>query len=318
MNMKTSFGFIKVALVTFSFFTTACTITNCAKKEDKLVNSPPVTELGEHESIRKSTDIYYDVMEAAPFEFKGKLYLVIGERGLTPKDPKRFSIIEFETKEKVGTLDEDLDFPSVVTVDEKIYIFGTIGHGTDDASIHQIETNDLKTFSEPKLIYKSKPEQRVFNTTVTKTEDGFTLAYEVSEPNTVNFSVRFLQTTDLQQWSEIPGSYLGDGFYSACPTIRKFGEYYYVWYLVTIGKKENVRYDTQIARSKDLVNWDFSKRVFLTPGQNEGRNNSDMDIIEFNGLTYIFYAIGDQIEWAQLKYAISEMPLGELVEQYFP
>ena len=54
--------------------------------------------------------------------------------------------------------------------------------------------------------------------------------------------------------------------------------------------------------------WDFSV---------ENRNNSDVDMCEFNGKTVINYAIGDQRGWYYTAEAEYDGPLGELLENFF-
>jgi hypothetical protein len=78
---------------------------------------------------------------------------------------------------------------------------------------------------------------------------------------------------------------------------------------------------TGIARSKDLVNWEMSpKNPILQPkkGGDEGHNNTDADIAEFNGKTHIFYATGDQANWAEIREAIYPGPMNEYFESCFP
>jgi hypothetical protein len=49
----------------------------------------------------------------------------------------------------------------------------------------------------------------------------------------------------------------------------------------------------------------------------EGINNSDVDLVEFEGKTYIFYGIGDQLKWQGIKYAVYNGSFKELLTSYF-
>jgi hypothetical protein len=57
----------------------------------------------------------------------------------------------------------------------------------------------------------------------------------------------------------------------------------------------------------------------LTPdGIDEGINASDLDVIEHDGSTYIYYAVGDQRTWMNVKRANYPGPLREFFERHFP
>jgi len=119
---------------------------------------------------------------------------------------------------------------------------------------------------------------------------------------------------------------------TACanPTIRYLAPYYYVMYGVWSFQERpwkcyhyllpETRYVTVVARSKDLVAWDVSpcEGPMLDPVTGEGINNTDADLFEFEGNTYIFYATGDQATWGTIRVAMYAGPMRALFESYFP
>ena len=56
----------------------------------------------------------------------------------------------------------------------------------------------------------------------------------------------------------------------------------------------------------------------LDPVAGEGINNTDADIFEWEGNTYVFYGTGDQATWGTIRVAMYAGPMRELLEAYFP
>ena len=50
----------------------------------------------------------------------------------------------------------------------------------------------------------------------------------------------------------------------------------------------------------------------------EGCNNSDVDLIEIDGKTHVYYSTGDQATWGELRQAIYPGTMAEFFESYFP
>ena len=145
------------------------------------------------------------------------------------------------------------------------------------------------------------------------------MAYETNVP--VSFCFKFARSTDLRTWQKIPDvCFAGvDGQqYSACPVIRYFRPYYYVIYLHAAIPGHN-GWVSFLARSRDLETWQLSPlNPILEAGPGEGANNSDVDLIEIDGQTYVYYFTGDQQTWGELKRAVYPGPMQEFFEGYFP
>ena len=56
----------------------------------------------------------------------------------------------------------------------------------------------------------------------------------------------------------------------------------------------------------------------LDPIPGEGINNTDADLFEFEGNTYIYYATGDQDNWGTIRVAMYAGPMKQMFEAYFP
>ncbi|PIY36950.1 MAG: hypothetical protein COZ06_33855, partial [Armatimonadetes bacterium CG_4_10_14_3_um_filter_66_18] len=105
--------------------------------------------------------------------------------------------------------------------------------------------------------------------------------------------------------------------YTACPCVRYAGGYYYVLYLEH--RTPRHFFETYITRSKDLRHWELSAaNPVLTPADlEEGINASDPELVEFGGKTYVYYAVGDQLTWMNLKRAVYPGTLQAFLESWY-
>ena len=72
-------------------------------------------------------------------------------------------------------------------------------------------------------------------------------------------------------------------------------------------------------RSKDLALWQLSPlNPILEAATGEGSNNSDVDLIEWEGNTYVFYATGDQQTWGSVRAAMYPGSMRAFYESCFP
>ena len=56
----------------------------------------------------------------------------------------------------------------------------------------------------------------------------------------------------------------------------------------------------------------------LEAGPGEGINNSDVDLFEWEGNTYLYYATGDQATWGSVRVAMHAGPLRQFFESCYP
>jgi alpha-L-fucosidase len=125
--------------------------------------------------------------------------------------------------------------------------------------------------------------------------------------------------------------------YTACPAIRHLSDGLY--YMVYLEALAGPVYSTYVVRSPDLVHWELSplnpvlefsdedKQIAnprLTADEREriaaavNRNNSDMDLCEFQGRTIINYSWGSQLGNEFLAEAVYEGPLETFLRGFFP
>ncbi|HVV72898.1 MAG TPA: hypothetical protein VHI52_15595, partial [Verrucomicrobiae bacterium] len=136
----------------------------------------------------------------------------------------------------------------------------------------------------------------------------------------VQFCFKFARASNLAHWTKLEGLvFTGMGSeYSACPVLRYVAPFYYVIYLhaAVPGHKGWVSF---LASSKDLEQWELSPlNPILEASEGEGVNNSDVDLFEYEGNTYLFYATGDQQTWGSLRVAMFPGTMREFYESYFP
>lgn len=68
-----------------------------------------------------------------------------------------------------------------------------------------------------------------------------------------------------------------------------------------------------------MKGWQLSPfNPILEAGPGEGKNNSDVDLIEVDGKTYLFYATGDQETWGTVRVALFDGSMKHFFESYFP
>ncbi len=263
--------------------------------------------------ITKDTFISYpNRIENTPFEWQGEHYMMVSTRPDLGDTTTSHGIeIYDQDKNLISFTPVNLMFGSVYSENGTLHFFGT---QLDRTRIYKMTTIDLVNWSSPVLVKDYVSGRKVYNTSVTKTDTGYTMAFETCEKGTECFNVRFLKSTNLVNWTEQPRIFSSNE-YAACPTIRFIDGVYYMMYL----RDFNGHWATVVVRSTDLSHWEGSPIVALsalnTPG--ETVNNSDADIIEINGQTHISYGIGDQASFSHIKYAHYNGTMKQFFMEFF-
>lgn len=264
-------------------------------------------------------------MENTPVIFNSRPLLVANYRPSGPTnvgDKDSFLYIDdLETGEEITRFGMAHSFASAIVNDDELNVFALdfsdSGEVWKSNGINRFVTNDLENWNKEKVILP-EGDELLFNTSVCRDDKGFLMAYESNSP--VQFCFKFARSNDLSNWEKIPGIiYTGErDEYSACPVIRYIKPYYYVIYLHAPMDGHN-GWTSYLARSKDLNIWDLSPfNPLLEAEGGEGINNSDVDIFEYEGRTYLYYAIGDQATWTTLRTAMFDGPLNQFFESHFP
>jgi hypothetical protein len=263
-------------------------------------------------------------MENTPVIFGGRPLLVMNHRDDTPNSPipytKRMHLMirDLATGQEIAKFGEGFSFVSAIVNGPEMHVFASQGTDKDwMKSIYHFVSKDLKTWKS-ELAIPLEGDEHLFNCSVCKDEQGYVMAYESNKP--VQFCFKFARSKDLSKWEKIPNlAFTGEKKeYSACPVLRYCAPYHYVIYLHEAIPGHN-GWVPFMARSKDLVTWEISPvRPILEASAGEGINNSDIDLFEWEGNTYLFYATGDQQTWSSIRTAMFVGPMQKFFESYFP
>ncbi len=225
---------------------------------------------------------------------------------------------DLRTGREIARFGEGHSFVNAFVNGSELNVFASEGTNRDwFQSIYRFSTTDLKTWKRELAIAKEGSEH-LFNCSVCRDEQGFLMAYESNQP--VQFCFKFARSGDLARWEKIPGLvFTGEkNEYSACPVIRYCAPYYYVIYLHAAIPGHN-GWVSFLARSADLTDWELSPlNPILEAGPGEGVNNSDVDLFEWEGRTYLYYATGDQATWGSVRVAMYLGPMKSFYESCFP
>jgi hypothetical protein len=174
---------------------------------------------------------------------------------------------------------------------------------------------DLKTWQQ-KVIVKQEHEH-LFNSSVCAGPEGFVLAYESNDPTYPAFTTKFASSDDLETWTKLPDATFGTNRYTACPCVRYVNGYYYVLYLEN--RRPSHVFETYVTRSKDLQTWELSSAnpVLAPTGLDEGINASDPEVVEFGGKTFVYFAVGDQLTWMNVKRGEFDGTLRQFFERWY-
>jgi len=270
------------------------------------------------------SDVGRTPMENTPVLFKSRLLLVSNNRpgGADAKGKDAFLYIDdLQTGKEVARFGQGHSFVSAYVNDDELNVFALefsdFGRIMNSTGIDRLITTDLKNWKTEKIILPEGSEH-LFNSSVCRDDKGFLMAYESDKP--VQFCFKFARSADLSKWEKIPGLvFTGEKHeYSACPLIRYIAPYYYVIYLHAPLKGHN-GWISYMARSKELIKWELSPfNPILEAETGEGKNNSDVDILEYQGKTYLYYATGDQESWGTVRVAMYDGTAKAFFEGHFP
>ena len=181
--------------------------------------------------------------------------------------------------------------------------------------VTRFRSADLEHWEQQVVVHQEN--EHVFNSSVCEGPDGFVMAYESNDPSYPPFTIKFAESKDMEHWSKIPDALIGTDRYAACPCIRYANGYYYVLYLEHRAPRHY--FETCITRSRDLRRWELSSaNPVLRPEElDDGINASDPEMVEFGGKTYIYYAVGDQLTWMNIKRGIYPGSMARFCEAWY-
>ena len=209
-------------------------------------------------------------------------------------------------------------------------------------------TKDLKTW-ERWTALELVQKWMVGSVSVCKKGDEYVMAMEVTGPVEevgVGFTARFAKSTDMKHWQVLGGQCVYGRDRSCCPhSLRHLDGYFYLFYLEAGSWEGGSGYVTNVARSRDLVEWQVSlfnpvlcpsekdkqianeglsaeKQAYVKNGGQLGQahiNNSDMEFAEHNGRVIIGYSCGAQsYEYGFIAEAVYEGTEAQFLRGWFP
>jgi len=224
-------------------------------------------------------------------------------------------IADAETDAELARLAEGYGLASILVHDGMAYVFASRWEEAGWRDVTAFRSRDLKQW-ESRLVIQGENEG-IFNTSVCQGRRGFVMAYESDDPAYPAFTVKFARSADLWNWTKVPQAVFGTDRYTACPCLRYANGWYYMLYLER--RAPRWFFETYLARSRDLLHWELSAaNPVLTPDDlDEGINASDPEIVEFEGRTWVYYAVGDQLTWMNLKRAMYPGSMRRFFESWF-
>lgn len=215
-------------------------------------------------------------------------------------------------------------FYSAYCEEESIYAYAT-----RDNVVYCYKTNNLSDWE--RSIAVVFPESfRLFNTAVCRGEGIYMMAVEAAAADNKDggkyensyvgtcFTEFFVKSDDLLSWSILPfGTAYTKERYNACPALKYSDGFYY---MICLEELPCYRFAPYVYRTKDFDTWEigfynplftagnedlYPKTGVTLPAdvlqmqfQHINSNNSDVDLCEYEGKTYIVYASGNQgITW---------------------
>ncbi len=280
--------------------------------------------------------------EMTPFVWHGRLMRLELSDPSNGKDPNvlRFACIrDVESREIISRFAEDSYFHSAYVEDEKCYVLGVDSNSRDTILIY--ESSDLVTWKKRTLL--SNPGWVYYNTALTKGPDGYVLLMEASEPReyvgSYPFTLFFATSPDMESWSFMDYEL---GFskdrYMGGPWMRYSDGWYYV---ISVTELPCQHYTNYIYRTRDFRDWYVGYYNPILMPSNEDRlisrraadldgeliekitktgfiiNNSDVDMCDYNGKTYINYLCGNQLGFYYMAEAEFDGCVADFLKSYF-
>lgn len=267
----------------------------------------------------RSGHISSDFGEMTPVVFQDRLLLVAS--GLPPAaaniyKPNRCLWIETVTDHSiVSTFAAGYGLCSAFVHKDTLYVYAIPNDSRGAQHIDCFWSRDLKQW-ETTVVLRAETAEELFNESVCEADGRFIMVFESRDLKHTPFTIYFAESCDLKNWTRLDLPVFAPERYTACPTIRHIGGWFYMLYLEY--RLPQWRFETHLVRSKDLVRWEASPRNPVLDAEGvEQINASDMDLVEFNGKVRAYYATGNQMGEGGVTWADFDGTLGEFFECYY-
>lgn len=276
--------------------------------------SPPPPKLASRLQLEPAT--LGDFCEVSPFVWRDRLALLKCHRPASGGSTNDYflTVEDVETGRRLARFAEGYSLASAFAHDGRLYVFASrfAPGGWNDVTV--FHSADLERW-ESRVTIRQESEQ-LFNSSVCAAPEGFVMAYESNDSRWPAFTIKFATSTNLLDWVKQPDAVFGKDRYAACPALRHADGWYYLLYLEH--RQPRWFFETYLARSRDLRAWELSKaNPILSPGEGDGVNASDPDLVEFGDRTYVYYSVGDQRTWSKLRRAVFAGTLGAFFKNAF-
>ena len=263
--------------------------------------------------------------ECTPFLYKGRLLLLENYWSGCGELPGPCGVIlDYTTREILGSMGGDgCRFYSAYCENDTVCVFAAL-----ENRIYRYTSVDLVHW-EKSLAFAMPEMFEIFNTSVCKGDGVYMMAFECAWKNQSKgectnavgnpyigqyYTEFFASSPDLADWTplDFEKSYTTQR-YCACPVLR-FCEGYY--YMICLEELPCTRYAPYMYRTKDFETWEIGlynpimiaseEDRHIKPGYNfppeivnaqathVNINNSDVDMVEYEGRTILVYASGNQ------------------------
>ena len=294
-----------------------------------------------------------NIVETTPIVWKGELYRfeVVRSKSFTAAnacthwsdlgDEPCLRFIHVRSNKSTPLFADGHTFGFPIVVGDMMYVVtGSRNYWGSDGLVFY-RSGDLENWEQYAEV--NLPGWKIYNMNIAEKDGEFTLMIEISAPieeaGPTQFTFRFMKSTDMTNWTMTPSECVFQkDRYAGSPALYTLEDdpYYYVGYLE--GYPE-YRFGNSLARSKDLINWEYSpinpvlmydevedKKTaspFLTPADRArieaalDTNNSDMELCEYLGRTIIYYSWGDQKGTEFLAEACYEGSMKDFLTGFF-
>ena len=318
---------------------------------EEIIYTPETLMKNEYPKIKK-LGICSPNGETTPFMWNGKLMrleLVDPYKG-TNSTVKRFAgIRDVESKKIVSTFAEDCYFHCGFKDGDTFYVTGVDMKRRDTIRLYQ--TKDLINWTSRDLL--SNPGWVYFNSSIAKGPNGYVIVLE-SGPDAYPYlnnwqypkkyvsnngwTLFFATSPDLVNWTFMP---FDESFSKEIPAGGPWLKYVDGWFYLGADCVLPRRiFSHYLYRTKDFKKWyvgyynpvmmpsnedklvspnmaDISDEELLRIKSAFNVNNTDLDMCDYNGKTYINYLCGNQYGNYWMCEAIVDKPLNEFLNDFF-
>ncbi len=280
------------------------------------------------------------LVEVTPFAFRDRLYRLEnwqmqwehpGSPDGTACQQDAVRIRDLATDRIVATPLTGHGLGMAFVWDGRVHVFaGNWGAGAkwNIVEISLTTSTDLEHWTAPEVVLRAQPDEKFFNVAVCRGDGHFALLVETNDPRwPPPFTFKYFTSPDLRHWTPVPDGIYGHAKYVGGPALYFEGGRYYTLYLEAL---PGPRYETRIARSRDLVHWEDAPadRPFLTfdPSQPvhplrsttiRESNASDAELCSWQGKTIVYFTGGDQQVCGDLQVSEYNGTPRELLESFF-